>query len=104
MFVGGSGGGVFARGAGWVESAEGGAGGMRLPRKHRGEQAHDGDLLPSRWNRDGYEASGLLATPEDRIAAAGQTGEGHNVGGGFGDRCDNECTGSAQIISSANNY
>ena len=53
--------------------------------RHRGEQARDDDLLPSRWNHVGWFVSGLLATPPHREPTAGQTGEGHGVGGGFGD-------------------
>ncbi len=83
--VGGSSWGVFAVGKWRRAGAEGGAGRLRLPSKHRGEQAHNGDLLPSRRNQIGFAVSGPLATAEHRVAAAGQTGEGHDAGGGFGD-------------------
>ena len=46
------------------------------------------DALPSRWNQIGFAVSGPLTTAEDRIAAAGQTGEGHGVGGWLGDGCN----------------
>ena len=42
-----------------------------------------GILLPSRWNHVGFVVSGLLAAAESQVAAAGQTGEGHGVGGGL---------------------
>ena len=84
--LGGSGGCVCAVGrCEWRAGAESRAGGVGRLRKHRGEQARDGDLLPSRWNHVGWCASGPLATAEEREAAAGQAGEGHGVGGGFGD-------------------
>ena len=41
--------------------------------------------LPSCWNHVGSFASGPLATPQHRVAAAGQNGESHGVGGGLGD-------------------
>jgi hypothetical protein len=56
--------------------------------RRRGEQARDGDLPPSGWTLVGGCASGPLATSEHRVAAAGQTGEGHGGGGGFGDGGD----------------
>jgi hypothetical protein len=53
-----------------------------------------GILLPSRWNQIGFAASGPLATAEERVAAAGQTGEGHGAGGGLGDGgCETKASG-----------
>jgi hypothetical protein len=83
--VGGSGGGVFA-GEGWWRwsGAESGAGGVSRPRDQSGEQARDGDLLPSRWNQIGWCVSGPLATAEHDRAAAGQTGEQRSTRRGLG--------------------
>ena len=57
----------------WRSRQEGRAGRLRLPCKHRGEQARDGDLLPSRWNQIGFAASGPLATADQRVPAAGHS-------------------------------
>ena len=48
------------------------------------------NLLPLRWNHVGWIASGPLATPIHRVAAAGQTAEGHGVGRWFG-HCNRTC-------------
>jgi len=80
--IGGSGGSVFAVGRSWRKGAESGAGGLRLAVKTQRGAGPFGNLLPSRWNQSCVAASGPLATAERQVAAAGQTGEGHGVGGG----------------------
>ena len=78
--VGGSGGRVFAVGERqWREGAESGAGRLRLAVKTHKGAGPFGIPLPSRWNHVGWCVSGPLATAEKRVAAAGQTGEGHGV-------------------------
>ena len=84
--VGGASRHVLASGrSGWRAGAARRADRLRLLTRHRRKQARDGDMLRSRWNHAGWCVSGVLATAEHGVAAAGQTGEGHRVGGRLGD-------------------